>query len=156
MKRLIPAIAALILAVPPAVLGQAGAELQPPALSPIEQVANTIGKVTWTFDKAQEKAITGFIVERDRVDGTPVETISGTRPPDARSFTDEKAPLEGVAIYRVTVMGATGPLLSSNVQPVHYIPKIPAPTGLKLRADENASASFSVGRRAMPPRPAPK
>ena len=32
----------------------------------------------------------------------------------------------------------------------------PAPVGVKLRADEAGSAAFTVGRRPMPPRPAPK
>ena len=32
----------------------------------------------------------------------------------------------------------------------------PVPIGVKLRADESASAAFTVGRRPMPPRPAPK
>jgi hypothetical protein len=32
----------------------------------------------------------------------------------------------------------------------------PAPIGAKLRADENASATFTVGRRPLPPRPTPK
>ena len=32
----------------------------------------------------------------------------------------------------------------------------PAPVGVKLRADETEAAAFTVGRRAMPPRPAPK
>jgi plastocyanin len=32
----------------------------------------------------------------------------------------------------------------------------PIPVGVKLRADESATAAFTVGRRAMPPRPARK
>lgn len=32
----------------------------------------------------------------------------------------------------------------------------PAPVGVKLRADETATTAFTVGRRPMPPRPAPR
>lgn len=32
----------------------------------------------------------------------------------------------------------------------------PAPFGMKLRADDSGAAAFTVGRRAMPPRPAQK
>jgi hypothetical protein len=34
--------------------------------------------------------------------------------------------------------------------------KVPAPWSVKLRADEAGRAAFTVGRRPMPPRPAPK
>lgn len=83
-------------------------------------------KLEWTFDKEQEKTITGFIVQRANNDDGNYETVSQLLAPEIRKFT--YAPLKITNYFKVVALSRNGdlrPSFPSLVQPVDSIPPMP-------------------------------
>lgn len=106
----------------------------------VTQPREGVVAVSWRFPESLQELITGFVVERAELPDREMVVVSPDLPPDARAFEDRITEEDGTALaYRVTALGADGPLRNSASVVMIYrdMRRPPRPENLRARLVED-------------------